>query len=387
MKYRFLFFLSISVLFLLSCKKDDPTEAYLRGGNAMISTPDGNRIIAGYNYSSQSGYDGYLTKVSEDGEQLWSKYYGSGYTDGFYNVINLSSGGYVAIGFQNTGNGISTLYAVKTNNLGEPVWSYLGDGMKITEGFGIVETTDKGYIACGYIQDDSQTDRDIYLVKISSQGEKEWEKRYGTKNSKSLTATYDEAYAIIPAGDSGFYITGSLAGNVSCCGNAYLMKISSAGDSLWSKKYSEALGYSMSRLDDGNIVICGTIYTTTNGQDAYLVKTDAEGNKLWEKSYGTTGYDFGTGMVVNSDGSFAFTGFANKTASSTQDILLYKTDASGLVVWAKSFGGDNNEQGFGIVANSDGGYSVAGMSNSGGSYIFLNRTDSEGIQLWQKNLK
>jgi hypothetical protein len=386
MKTRFLIILMFAGLALYSCKKDEPKESYQRGGNSLIETSDGNLLIAGYNRASETGYDGFLTKITKEGEPIWSRYYGNQYTDGFYKVINSSDGGYVATGFQDVVTSTKTgIYVVKTNSQGESTWSYVGDGIKTTQGFGLTETPDHGFIACGYIQDDLYTDRDIYLLKLNALGNKVWDKRYGSVDSSAYAGIYDEAYAIVPAADSGYYITGSMNGSASCCGQSFLMKISANGDSLWSKIYSKALGYSIIRLTDGNIIICGGL--NTNGQDAYLLKTNATGVKIWEKSFGTNGYDLGTAVVQTLDGGFAFTGFSSLSGSSNLNITLYKVNASGTLTWSKTYGGDDTEEGFGLVEGSDGSFYIAGLSNTGGSFIYLNKTDSEGTELWQKNLK
>lgn len=385
MTSRFLIFLILAAIAFNSCKKDEPTDMYLRGGNSIVNTLDGNMLIAGFNNSSDRGYDGYLIKVSPDGSQLWAKNYGSNYTDGFYNAINATDGGYVAVGFQSVGSyGESILYILKTDDQGDKQWEYLSDGLKMSKGFGVIQTSDYGYIACGYIQE-GNSDRDLFLVKVNANGEKVWEKQYGTKNDSTLTGANDDAYAIIADGDSGYYLTGSMNGDVSCCGKAFLMKIAANGDSLWTKSYSEALGYSLAWTSDGNIIIGGAVYT--NGQDAYLLKTNPMGDKIWEKSYGsTTGYDFGTSLVQASDGGYAITGFSSKSGSTNQDVSLFRVNSGGTLLWSHTYGGDNIDQGFGIVRNSDGGYCIAGMSNSGGSYVFLNKTDGDGAEIWQKKL-
>jgi len=386
MKFRFLILLSVSLIIILSCKKDTITESYLRGGNSIINTADGNLLIAGYNVSSGNGFDGYLVKVTKSGEQIWAKYFGNTGTDAFYNVINATGGGYVATGFQEIpGYDQPNIYIVKTDDQGQQLWQYVGDSTKRTRGFGVAETPDNGFIACGFVQDAVNSDRDIYLVKVNSLGSKVWEKRYGSRYSGSYTGIYDEAYSIVKASDSGYFITGSLKGNIDCCGNSFLMKISANGDSLWTKSYSEALGYSIAQTNDGNIIISGS--SNISGQNAYLLKTDPAGAVIWEKFYAPTGYDYGTAIVQTLDGGYALAGYASTSASANPDVSLYKINSNGSLVWAKKFGGSNVDQGFGIAGNPDGGFCITGLSNTGGSYIFLDRTDSTGIELWQKNLK
>jgi hypothetical protein len=385
MASRTIIYLASIIIVFASCKKEDPVEYFQRGGNSMAQTSDGNLIIAGYNSSSGNGYDGLLMKVTTSGEMIWEKNFGSLYMDSFYNVINTSSGDYVAAGFQTLpGNSGSNIYIVKSNALGEKQWEYLGDSEHTTQGFGLVETPDNGFIACGYIQDNSYTDRDIYLVKLDASGKKVWDKRFGLINPGSTTAIYDDAYAIMAAGDSGYYLTGSINGNSVCCCKSFLMKLSGSGDSLWTKSYSLAIGYAISRTADGNIIIGGTI--ASNGQDAFLLKTDTAGKKIWEKSYGTSAFDIGTSVVQTQDGGYAMSGYSAKSGGS-QDVSLLRINSSGTLLWSKTFGGDSEDEGYSIVKDSDGGFFIAGLTNSGGSFVFLNKTSSDGTEIWQKKLK
>ncbi len=384
---------ALILITLASCKKDTITDAYLRGGNSLIKTTDGNMLIAGYNIGGNGSYDGYLAKVSLSGEVLWSKTYGNNLSDGFYNVINSSGGGYIATGFfSNTANNLANLILLKTNEQGDVSWlANIGDtinksnGTKITQGFASAPTADGGYIACGYIQNGSEADRDIYLVKVNSNGSMAWDKRYGKQGVSYTNSVYDAAYGIVPSGDSVFYITGSMNGNINCCGKTFLMKIDTSGDTLWTKTYSQGLGYSLATTSDGGVIIGGT--RDESGENIYLLKTDGNGLLTWEKSFGGTGYDFGTTVIQTIDGGYAITGFSTTSTANSQDIILIKTDASGNSKFQLTYGSSDVEQGFGLVQHDDGGFSIAGMSNSGGSYIYLDRTDALGIEIWQKNLK
>jgi len=385
MKTPALVLLALALLAFSSCKKDSVTESYLRGGNALINTTDGNMLIAGYNIGGNGSFDGYLLKVSQAGDVLWSNSYGSTNTDALYGLINATGGGYVATGFINTEyDNHPNLVLLKTSDQGDKQWlTTLGD-TSFCQGFGVAATSDGGYIGCGYIQKNLYSDRDIYLVKVNSEGVKVWAKKYGSKGASYTDAINDEAYNIIPDGDSAFYVTGSYSGNVSCCGKTFLMKINSAGDSLWTIIYDLGIGFSMVLTSDRNIVIGGS--DAGNGTDISMLKTDAMGVKIWKKTFGSTGFDFGTKVIQTADGGYAITG-TTTNSSTSEDIVLIKTDASGSSVWTKTFGGSSIEQGYGLVQHDDGGYSIAGTSNTGGSFIYLNRTDANGVETWQKNLK
>jgi hypothetical protein len=384
MKQILAFLLMVTVILFQSCKKDEIVESYQRGGNSLVAATDGNMVIAGFNNSESNGFDAFLTKVNSSGEVIWESSYGDKNTDGYYHVINAIGGGYVASGFQTsaTTSYRTSMLIRKVKEDGSADWASLFGEGSIAQGFSLTSTIDNGYIACGYIMDDLDDDRDIYLAKVNSAGEKVWDKRIGSNTSTS--AKYDEAYAIDEASDGSIFITGSLAGNVSCCGDAFLMKLSSTGDSIWTKTYSEGLGYSIEISTDGTIAIGGMV--EANGQDLYLIKVTADGDKVWEKTFGGTGFDYGTSLVLSADGGYAITGITATSGSANQNILLNKYDATGTLSWTKTFGGDDVDQGIGLIQHTDGGFSITGLSNSGGSFIFLNRTNSAGEEIWQKNL-
>lgn len=383
MKKLSLLLLLVIMILQQSCKKDDDVESYVRGGNSLIITPDEQMLIAGFNLTDQNSFDSYLAKVNGNGEVVWSNTYGDKGSDGFYRVINATGGGYVATGFiTSVSNARSNLLVVKVSDEGSPEWSKVFGVDSIAQGFSLIATSDGGYVVCGYIMESYDDDRDIYLLKVNSSGERVWTKRYG---KSSGSAAYDEAYDIAQASDGSLYITGSVAGNISCCGDAFLMKLSAEGDSLWSKTYQQGLGYSLAINEDGTIIIGGMV--ESNGQDLYLVKTTAAGELVWEKTYGGTGFDYGTTVRKTSDGGYAITGITALSGSSNQDIMLNKYDAAGALTWAKTFGGDDVDQGVGLIQHNDGGFSITGLSNSGGSNIFLNRIDNAGTETWQKHLK
>lgn len=366
------------------CEKDTPVESFLRGGNCIIPTSDGNMLIAGYNVGGAGNYDGFIQKVSNTGEPLWSKYYGNGYMDSFNQVIAVSDG-FVFTGFYSQSDYYTNLVVLKTNAAGEQVWLTKAGTDKISQGFSLCQTTDNGFVACGLIRNTAYQDRDVYLVKLSSGGDILWEKRYGVTETVQNSAAYDEAYSIIPDDGDGFYVAGSIDGNESCCGKSFLMHIDANGDSTWTKKFSTSSAISLARAADGGVVLSGV--DVNNGQDIFLLKTDTAGTQVWAKTIGGAGFEYGSKLISTADEGFALCGIYTKSGSTNQDIALYKFDKNGATSWSKTYGGDNVEQGYGLFQNEDLGFSITGLSNTGGSFIFLNRTDAAGVEVWQKLLK
>lgn len=375
----------------VSCKKDELPEQYLRGGNNLVLATDGNIVIAGYNTYSGKGFDGTIIKTSSsNGDTIWSRNFGGTYSDALFCIKNANNGGYIAVGFSNKASSSSpAMLAVITDENGNLVKSTTYGSSNSSQAFAVTPhlNADSGYVLAGYIQKTGRTDRDIYLVKINNEGVQQWDKTIGARSTNSYDTVHDAAYSIIPAADSGYYITGSLNGNSSCCGKIFLMKVSATGDSLWTRTFFTGIGYSLTLTSDGGVAISGTIQET-NDPNVILIKTDADGNLLWSRTYGGTGYEYGASLVETHAGGFAITGITNSAGAGLDDIYLVLTGPTGdQIVTAKTFGGEGVDQGYGIIQHANGEFSIAGLSNTGGSFIYVNRTTIDGAELWFKNIK
>lgn len=383
--------LAVSLVFvLISCKKVEDPEKYLRGGNSLALTDDGNLIIAGYNSSASYGFDATLVKASaSNGDTIWSKSYGGSYSDAFYSVDKANKGGYIATGFTNQSFASSPrLLVVITDSKGTLVKSKTFGGSNLAQGFSILPhfNSDSGYLVAGYMLKSGRTDRDIYLVRLKNDGEPLWEKTYGSRTKDASDTLNDAAYKIIAAKDGGYFITGSMNGYNSCCGKIFLMKVSSKGDSLWTKTYNTGIGSSLTLTNDGGIAIGGSLQEGSN-QDIIIIKTDLSGNLKWKKSYAGAGYEYGSSLVETTDGSLVIAGITDSKGVGSDDVYLLKASSGGDLIWDKTYGGTDIDQGYGLVQMTDGGFCITGLSNSGGSYIYLCRTSADGAQVWFKNIK
>jgi len=384
-------FLLISLLATVtSCKEEDPPQQYMRGGNALVLADDGNLVIAGYNTNSTKGYDANLLKVSSsNGDTIWNRKFGGSYSDAFFSVKKANNGGYIAAGFSNKANASSpAMSVVITDNNGNLVKSTTYGSSNSSQGFSILphKSADSGYLVAGYIQKTGRTDRDIYLVKIDNAGIVQWEKTIGARSQDSYDTVHDAAYCVIAAADSGYYLTGSLNGNTSCCGKIFLMKVSPTGDSLWTRTFATGIGHSLTLTTDGGIAIGGTIQETDN-HDIIVLKTDADGNLQWSKISGGTGYEYGATMIETADGGFAITGITSSKGSGYDDFYLIKLNSTGMLEWDRTYGGADTDQGYGLVEYGSGGFSITGLTNTGGSYIYVNRISADGTQQWFKNIQ
>jgi hypothetical protein len=151
----------------------------------------------------------------------------------------------------------------------------------------------------------------------------------------------------------------------------YLVKIDSLGDTLWTKTYggsSSDRAYSVQQTADGGYVVAG--YTSSFGtglNDFYLVKTDSQGDTLWTRTYGGDGDDIARSVQQAADGGYVLAGSTESFGAGNSDFYLVKTDSQGDTLWTRTHGGSSHENANCAQQTTDGGYIVAGYSYSFGA--------------------
>jgi len=148
------------------------------------------------------------------------------------------------------------------------------------------------------------------------------------------------------------------------------------------KNYGDPIGANAQQCvqaDDGGFLICGYNFDYSTYGDVYLLKTDSYGNELWSKTYGGTDYDKGYSISKTTDGCYIIAGDTKSFNDySESDIYLIKTDSNGNELWSKNLTpapySPINEWGNSVIQAADGGYVICG------SYIL--KTDSDGEMLW-----
>jgi hypothetical protein len=187
-----------------------------------------------------------------------------------------------------------------------------------------------------------------------------------------LVATSDGGYAI--AGHTGSYGAGPCDG--------WLIKTDSSGNMLWNQTYGGIMIESFQSLvetSDGGYAVAGCKESLVGGfMDFWLMKTDAMGNEEWNQTYGGTRGERARSLVATSDGGYALAGYTNSLGG--QGCWLVKTDESGNLEWDRLYGNAGAEA-HSLVVTHDGGYALAGNTWHYGAeiwYFLLVKTDSSG---------
>jgi hypothetical protein len=107
--------------------------------------------------------------------------------------------------------------------------------------------------------------------------------------------------------------------------------------------------------------------------DYWVVRRAPDGTQIWDKSFGGLGWDELHSAVATSDGGFLLAGWSNSGISGNKglpnfnnsaDIWIVKIDANGVKQWERVFGGTNSDSAMELVVSGQYVY-VVGMSDSG----------------------
>jgi hypothetical protein len=166
---------------------------------------------------------------------------------------------------------------------------------------------------------------------------------------------------------------------------------SSLGDPLWSRAHGGSnhdYGYSVQQTTDGGYIVGG--YTESFGidsADVYLIKLSSTGGIQWSCTYGDSGDDQGYSVQQTTDGGYVVAGYTNSFHASRYDVYVIKTHANGGTYWTRTYGESNNDYSYSVQQTTDGGYILSGWSNSfdpGDTNVYVIKTDSLGDTLWSR---
>jgi uncharacterized delta-60 repeat protein len=348
--------------------------------SSVQQTSDGGYIMAGRTRSfGAGGFDVFLVKTDANGDVQWAKAYGGTGADLAFSVQQTSDGGYIVAGATHSfGAGGADFFVVKTDANGNVEWAKTYGGTGADTAFSVQQTSDGGYIVAGWTRSFGAGNLDIFLIKTDANGNVEWAKTYGGTGD-------DRAYSVQQTSDGGYIVAGETrsfgAGNL----DIFLIKTDEFGNVQWAKAYggtNDEWASSVQQTSDGGYIMAGrTRSFGAGGFDVFLVKTNADGNVQWAKAYGGTGADLAFSVQQTSDGGYIVAGYTTSFGAGGADFFVVKTDANGNIQWAKTYGGSNEDWAFSVQQTPDGGYIVAGRTQSfgAGSWdVFLVKTDANG---------
>ncbi|MDZ4794146.1 MAG: hypothetical protein SGI83_07695 [Bacteroidota bacterium] len=207
----------------------------------------------------------------------------------------------------------------------------------------------------------------------------------GDESSPSIQKTSDGGYIV--AGSSTSSANGDVTGTLhGIFGNQdiWIVKLNATGTIVWNKLLggnNAEVAYSVQQTTDGGYIVAGFSSSSATGdvtgvnhggRDYWIVKLDGSGNIVWNKLLGGNYAEEAYSIVQTTDGGYIVAGYSQSSANGdvtgtnhgSSDYWIVKLDNSGNIVWNKLLGGNLTDLAYSIVQTTDGGYIVTGNSTS-----------------------
>jgi len=139
-------------------------------------------------------------------------------------------------------------------------------------------------------------------------------------------------------------------------------------------------------IDGGYIVAGSTESFGAGGADFWVLKLDPAGDIVWQRTYGGSSWDEAFSVQQTFDGGYVVAGGTDSYGAGDTDFWVLKLDPTGDIVWQRTYGGSSWDRASSIQQTEDGGYIVAGSTTSfgaGDKDFWVLNLNSEGEITWQ----
>jgi hypothetical protein len=370
---------------------------------SIQQTNDGGYVLAGNTVSNDGNVRGnlgssdfWVVKLSSSRAIQWQKCLGGSYEDKANCIRQTADGGYIVVGDTRSNDGdvsgnhgLSDVWAVKLNSSGAIEWQKSLGGSSEDGANSVRQTSDDGYVIAGYTQSsngdvsENHGKYDYWVVKLNPTGAIEWQKCLGGSGpdwAESIQQTSDDGYIV--AGYTESNDSDVIGNHGGIYDDFWVVKLDSTGSMEWQKCLggsSDDFAYDMKQTSDGGYIVAGAS-VSTNGDvtgnhggyydDFWVVKLDSTGAMEWQKSLGGANTDNAHSIQQTTDGGYIVAGSTNSNDSNVMgnhgnyDFLAVKLNSSGVIQWQRCLGGSKEDAATSIFESSDRGYILSGYSLS-----------------------
>ena len=300
--------------------------------------------------------DSWIVCADSSGHIIWEKCYGGSEGDGPEKIIKIDNHTMYIFSFSTSVDGDvlngreGNFWIIKMNTSGDIIWEK-SFGNRSCSTRDAILTPDGGLLMMGRIMHAGGDvsvyygRNDIWLCKIDSLGNIQWEKTYGNQgqdNAIKLILTSDSTYMFI----GGHYESG---GMIQC----------------------EDMG--------------------SDGADVWIVELDMNGEMIREYCYGGSHNDLGEAIIETENGYF-FVGSTNSDDGDVtglhglpgnySDIWACRITRKGQIIWQRCLGGSSSEYGVYTTQTQDSGFIVMGNTTSHNGDVSGNHSVQGRMDIW-----
>jgi hypothetical protein len=246
---------------------------------AVLLTADGGCLVSGWTNKKLGArnYDIWILKLKLTGEIEWQNVYGGSWSEQAQAVCRTSDGGYLAGGWTYSfGDGERSLWLLKLLSNGEVSWQKTYDDIIMQDNLAIKPKSEDGYAVQVYSLLHNRFD--IQELKLAHNGEVLRNNQYYYIYQKIS----ESATAIKSTSDNGFIIAGSMNPASESVGrDIWLIRMNSEGNVVWQRTYGgqeDDYATSVSPTADGGFIVVGWTHSFgANNRTIWVLKIDTNG--------------------------------------------------------------------------------------------------------------
>jgi hypothetical protein len=394
---------------------------------AVAVDSGGSVYVAGYLYHVLPGQtgsgdaDAYLRKYDSDGNELWTRQFGTAREDGALGVAVYAGSVYVS-GFTSgvlpgqTSAGSTDAFVRKYDADGNELWTRQFGAAGGDEATSVAADASGVYVG-GSVSPIVGFQDTAFVRKFDTDGNEQWTHEF---RPIVLHISGDAHVFTVAVDASGVYVGGMTAGvlpgqvreSYVDTYDAFVRKYDTDGNELWTRQFGAINEDRPSNTTIQSIAVdatgfyaaggtTGTLPGQTAGEysDAFVRRYDADGNELWTRQFTSSDNDPATGdndgaigVAVDATGVYVAgatqLAFPGQTSAGRADAFVRKYDTGGNEVWTSQFGSTTDDIAYGIAASAAGVYVAGGAGFPSPREVttqsFLRKYDALGADVWTR---
>jgi uncharacterized delta-60 repeat protein len=332
----------------------------------MASLPDDGLIVVGNSRSQQSlEYNAWILRLSRNGKLVWERSFGGTRSDQVYAVASTQDGGVAVAGHtRSKGAGKSDIWVLRLDPNGMLLWERTFGGIENDRARTIDTMADGSFIIAGITQSYGSLNGDAWILKLDCKGRLLWDRTFGGNEEYAV-------FSVAGLPDAGAIATGYINTGGSSGFELWIIRLSPQGDRIWDQKYGRSVfdaGTAITPTTDGGAMVVGvTSDDGFRGDDAWVMRLDASGNVVWERVFGGPKPDSARAIVKMPGIGYAVTIATLSYGAGSSDAWVLCLNDDGDMLWKRLYGGNLWDRPTTAVLTLDGGLAVAGYTTSTGA--------------------
>ncbi len=349
-------------------------------GKAVATDSNGNIYVTGTGSYNATDFSEklLLEKYDSSGNLLWIRSWDGNSSD-LGRSIAVDASGNVFVGAETCDSGGCHLMLLKVNSTGSLVWARTWRGYGLYGIYGVAVDSSGNVYVTGYKSIIGLFSTEVFVFKFNSSGDALWTINWNNADP--------EARGGIAVGGGGeIYVGGTIR---SVVGGPFLLKLNSTGGQVWQKTWLKNGSRTLDMVTDasGNAYLTGETDFGGMGscsghscQQVFVLKFNANGGLACQRTWGDTGSDdIGLGIATDALGHVFVSGYTSGPGTYMNDTILLKMSSSCNLLWSRTWGGSNDDYGYGLAMDSAGAAIMTGSVGEGPPYTLNTANSTLGV--------